>query len=73
MTRPVKIYLVLDDWRRQGKSVYSTEAGVQLSVGDFHSGTTFPGTIELDGANEVELRAALRDGFQPVFWVLEAK
>jgi len=69
----VNIYLVVDDWRRHGKSVYSTEAGVQLSMGDFHSGTTFPGTIELDEEDAAELRRALRDGFQPVFWILEAK
>lgn len=68
----MKIYLVFDDWKRQGKSVYSTEAGVALSMGLFHSGTTFSGTIELYAGDEAELRSALRDGFRPVFWVMAA-
>ncbi len=68
----MKVFLVFDDWRRRGQSVYSTEAGVTLSMGDFHSGTTFPGTIDLDAEDEIELRGALRDGFQPVFWMMEA-
>jgi len=69
----MKIYLVFDDWRERGKSIYVTEQGVELTMGEFHSGTTFPGSIALDGENEAELRQALRDGFQPVFWVLEAE
>jgi hypothetical protein len=69
----MKIKLVFDDWREMGKSIYQTEAGVQLSMGLFHSGTSWPGTIELDTEDADELAAALAAGFQPVFWVLGAK
>jgi len=67
----MKIKLVFDDWKRQGKSVYETMKGVQLSCGDFHSGTTFNGTIELDQEQHAELRIALRAGYTPSFIMME--
>jgi len=66
-----KVKLVFDDWRRVGKSIYQTEEGVDLSMRDFHSGTTFDGTIELDEEQEQEFKEALGSGAQPVFWVLK--
>lgn len=66
----MNIKLIFDDWRdSSGQSAYSTDLGATLSCGDFHSGTTFHGTIELDEENEVELAEALNAGYQPVFWV----
>ena len=65
----MKIKLVFDDWRTCGKSVYNTEEGVELSSGDFHSGTTFEGEIVLDAEQEEELKKRLGDRYQPVFWV----
>ena len=68
----MKIKLIFDDWRkRSGKSCYSDVACDHLSRGEFHSGTTFNGTIELDEADEGELREALRKGYRPVFWAME--
>ena len=66
---PMKIDLVFDDWRKKGKSVYLTEAGVELSMGLFHGGTTFNGSIYLDEGDAQELQRALDDGYQAVFWI----
>ena len=67
----MKIKLVFDDWRdRSHKSVYGTEKGVNLSMGDFHSGTTFNATIEVDTPEELE--ESLRQGFIPVFYIIKA-
>ena len=67
----MKIKLVFDDWRdKNHKSIYGTEKGVGLSTGDFHSGTTFNATIEVNGPEE--LKESLRRGFIPVFYVIEA-
>ena len=56
----MKIKLVFDDWRnRQHQSVYATSAGIDLTLRDFHSGTTFEATIELDAESEAELIEAL--------------
>ena len=67
----MEIKLVFEDWRdRSHKSIYSTEKGVDLSMGDFHSGTTFNATIEVDDPEE--LKKHLRQGYIPVFYVIEA-
>ena len=63
----MKVSLVFDDWRRDGKSVYQTEYGVALTVGPFHSGSTFKADIELAEEDAAELLDAMRDGFVPVF------
>ena len=68
-TRKMKILLVFDDWKKQGKSIYETLEGVELSKGDFHSGTTFYGEISLDKCQEDELKKALKMGYQPAFWL----
>lgn len=65
----MKIKLVFSDWQLRGKSVYNTEKGIQLSLGQFHSGTTFNGEIILDEDDEEELKQALKDGYEPVFCV----
>ncbi len=66
----MKIKLVFEDWQRIGKSVYNTEKGIDLSSGQFHSGTTFDGEIKLDECDEQEIRASMKDGYNPVFWVM---
>lgn len=63
------IKLVFDDWRKRGESIYATPDGVALSSRDFHSGTTFNGTIELDAEQAKELVRTLEAGYQPVFWL----
>lgn len=65
----MKIKLVFDDWRKEGKSIYKTFQGASLSCHDFHPGSTFEGEIKLDKENEEELRDSLKKGYQPVFWV----
>ncbi len=65
----VQVALVFDDWREQGRSIYLSEKGIELSMGDFHYGTTFDGTIHLDEENAQQLEKALREGYQPVFWL----
>lgn len=65
----MKIELVFDDWQQKGKSVYNTPEGVELSMGDFHGGTTFTGEIHLSPELEQELTEAINKGYQPVFWV----
>lgn len=66
----MKIRLVFDDWRMHGTSVYNSETGIELSMGDFHSGTTFDGTIELDDSDEEELNRAIKAGYQPAFYLI---
>ena len=66
----VKVSLVFDDWRNSAQeSVYQTEQGIELSMRDFHSGTTFKASIELDAQQAAELKDAMKKGFTPVFCV----
>jgi len=66
----MKINLVFDDWiGKDMKSVYNTINGTHLSIGNFHSGTTFSGQILLDSEQEDELLQALDEGYRPVFWI----
>ena len=65
----MKIKLVFDDWRKEGNSIYGTSEGVKLSMYDFHAGSTFRGKIVLDKHDEDVLKDALKQGYQPVFWV----
>jgi hypothetical protein len=65
----MKVKLVFLHWQQKGRSIYNTERGNDLSMGDFHSGTTFEGEIELDEEQEVELFKAIQAGFQPCFWI----
>ncbi len=65
----MKIKLVFLDWNLQGKSIYSTEVGNELSKGPFHSGTTFMGEIELSDEDRKELKVAILVGYQPCFWI----
>jgi hypothetical protein len=46
----MKVELVFDDWRQVGlpDSIYGTELGVRLSMGDLHSGTVFGATLVFD-------------------------
>ena len=41
----MKIKLVFLDWEKDGKSIYNTPEGVELSFGQFHSGTMFDAEI----------------------------
>ncbi len=73
-TKTVPVILVFDDWRKtDGESAYNTEKGLELSSGDFHSGTVFHAVLLLSASNAEELSDAMADGFQPVFWALPAE
>ena len=64
----MKIKLVFHDWQRQGKSIYDTPECVELlSLGPFHSGTTFEGEIVLDDEDARDLRDSMKTGAEPVF------
>lgn len=65
----IPIQLVFDDLRRAGVSIYHTEEGMELSSGDFHSGTTFPGTIELDAGQAADFAEMRSRDIDLVFWV----
>ena len=67
----LQIKLVFEDWqKRDGESVYDTEKGLELSLGDFHSGTTFNATIQVDLDDSLDLIAAVnQEGYTPVFSV----
>ena len=69
----LQIKMSFEDWmpHNSGKSIYSTEKGVELSMGDFHSGTVFEATIELDVDSEKELKEAIKQGFNPIFRIYE--
>lgn len=67
----MRIKLVFDDWQKQGKSIYCTPKGVELSENEFHSGSTWDGEIDLTIEQEKELEAAIKARFQPVFWVTQ--
>jgi uncharacterized protein YjfI (DUF2170 family) len=69
----MKCRIVFDDWRQKGKgeSIYNTELGIELSLGDLHSGTTFETEIDLPEDLEKEIEIAMREyGAYPVFRVL---
>jgi len=64
----MKIALVFDEWRNlQGKPLHGIKP--ELYFGAFHSGTTFPGEIELPLDLEEELTENMNNGFIPVFWI----
>lgn len=69
-----KIELVFMDWLDEsGESIYCTEAGIELTLGNFHIGTIFDGGIELDEDSATELQIALEAGFRPVFVILQTE
>jgi hypothetical protein len=71
LTGGMPVRLVFGDWLgKDHRSVYSTEEGVRLSMGQFHSGTTFEGTVRLDPDDRTELEEALASGYTPVFHLI---
>jgi hypothetical protein len=59
----VKVKLAFDDWQdKQCKSVYSTEVGIELSMGNFHSGSTWDGEIEIDETDLRDIKKSISKG-----------
>jgi len=69
----MKIKLVFYDWLAAGLRCPLGSEKMNLEAGDFHGGSTFPGTIDLDEEQEKELSMALREGWQPLFWVMPGR
>ena len=65
----MKIKLVFQDWQKDGHSIYSTPEGIDLSLGDFHSGTTFDADIDVYGGDK-ELEQSIKNGYTPVFYAI---
>lgn len=68
----MKIKLVFHDWTKgtSDESIYNTEEGIELSLGDFRHGTIFDATIDVPG-DEKWLTRKLREGYKPVFYAVE--
>jgi len=49
--------LIFEDWFKIGEpdSIYNTEIGIELSMGDLHSGTTFKSKIIINEQIEKEI------------------
>ena len=73
MSKTIPATLVFDDWRQDGHpdSIYNTELGVELAMGDLHAGTCFEASITVQDhvAEEIQ-RAWDRHGAYPVFRVM---
>lgn len=70
----MKVKLVFHDWIDPVTgSIYQTQKGIELSMGDFHSGTTFDGEIIVDPFQEEELKRAIKAGNNPVFYLIRGE
>ena len=73
MSKTIPATLVFEDWRLNGHtdSIYCTELGVELAMGDLHAGTCFEASITVQDhvAEEIQ-RAWDRHGAYPVFRVM---
>lgn len=70
----MKIRLVFEEWRSQYHGRLQPLAEVaDLGLGDFHSGSTFEATIEVDADAERELEEAMSIGYRPVFYAKASK
>jgi hypothetical protein len=65
--------MAFEDWRQVGRadSVYATSLGIELSMGDLHSGATFVADVTLPAHIELEILKAMSDSkAYPVFRVI---
>jgi hypothetical protein len=68
------VKLVFAEWLdRDFKSVYYTPKGVDLSTGQFHSGTTFDALVDFGPDEQAEMKAALADGYIPAFHLIHGR
>ena len=68
MDETIEVKMVFTDWFKRGMLANNADL-LQLTAGDFHGGSTFPGSIVLSQENADELREAMGRGFRPVFWL----
>lgn len=55
------------DIQRDGKSIYRTEEGVDLTMGSMHSGSTFDVAMLLNLDDIADLKAMFEAGADPIF------
>jgi hypothetical protein len=67
--------LIAAEIDRLGRKIDAEKSSIipnpELWHGQFHGGITFDGTIDLPEDLEAELKEAIENGFQPVFWVMD--
>lgn len=66
--QPIEIRLVLLDWHKNWLPI-CVDKPIGLTSGTIHSGTYFNGTMVLTSKQGTELREAMKQGYQPAFWV----
>ena len=67
----MKIKLVFHDVINTfSESEYRSEIGLELTSGDFHSGSTFRAEIELTSEQQEQLEDFFKEGLNPVFYVI---
>lgn len=59
--------LIFHRWEDAGRNISRTEQGVELSMGDLHSGTCFEIEVDLGEENKEMLLQALELGYVGVF------
>lgn len=66
-----KVDLVFDHWKKGGKDFRESDPELyhRLTIGDFHGGTVFPGTISLDAEQAEQISEGLKAGCEPIFWL----
>ena len=73
----MKVKLVFDRWQRYTPegivNLHETPEGIELEMGDFHSGSTFPGSIDLPEYQADEMREAMKTGAEPVFIAIDER
>ncbi len=63
----MKVWLVFEDWKRKGKSVYEKPEGEGLTLGPFHHSTSWRAELEMEEGVAEDLKEAIKNGFTPVF------
>jgi hypothetical protein len=66
----MKVNVIFIDWVKDGKSIYDTPEGIELSMGSLHGGSTWSGEINFDPDTEEELKNA---GKAQAVFIIEPK
>ena len=67
----MKVLVVFEDWKKEGRSIYNTETGINLSTGSLHSGSTWEGTIDFDPDTELEIKE--RGKYRIIFEIIPSE
>ena len=69
----MKVDLVFSHWERRGMALDRTEEAIELSMGNFHGGSTFSGSIDLEEDDRLDLIDAAKIEADAVFSVVLPK